>query len=406
MTESLFFIFILIASSIGFIVSMILLFGQSISTLGSKLLAGILLSMVITASGNSLALTDFYLQYPHYFKIFNWVTFCIGPLTYLYIRTVLNQSYRLFKKDLLLFIPALSYQIHRLSYDLLPIQEKLILVKRAIENRIEFVNEPEGLLPPGWIAIYRVTVLLVSIIAAFYLLINWHKKIYTQGLQIERNKQIYQFLWVAITLLFSGTIIVFIFTFIQVFSGYFMARLIVFSVALEIILICAYLFAQPKILYGMIGWIQLNEPIRSIENSTSNSTPVDEESEDDVSYISYHNGKNILTSIENHFLQNHPFTTIGYCLSDLSREINVPAYLVSAVINQEFDKNFNEFINDARIQYISTMRENDENFDKYSIEYIGTSLGFGSRTSFITAVKKRTGLLPKEYLASMSAQKA
>lgn len=364
------------------------------------------MSMVITASANSLLFTGFYIQYPGYFKIFNFLTFCVGPLTYLYIRTVLNQSFRLFKKDILLFIPALSYQIHRLPYDLMPYQEKLIFVKKALENRIEFVNEPEGLFPPGWIAIYRVTVLLVSIIAALRLLIQWHNKIYTQDHQIKRNKQIYRFLWVAVSLLFSGTIIIFIFTFIQVFSGQFISRLIVFSLAIEIILICTYLLAQPKILYGMIGWIQLNEPIRSIENTTSNSTAVEEESEEDVSYISYHNGKNILTSIENNFLQNHPFTTIGYCLSDLSREINVPAYLVSAVINQEFDKNFNEFINDARIQYISTMRENDESFDKYSIEYIGTSLGFGSRTSFITAVKKRTGLLPKEYLANMSAQKA
>lgn len=401
MSDSQLFIFIVIASTIGFIVSMILWFGQSISNLGSKLLAGILLCMVITALGNTLAFTGFYILYPDYFKVFNMLTFCIGPLTYLYIRTVLNQSYRLSKKDILLFIPAFSYQIHRLSYDLLPYQEKINFVKKALVNRMEFVNEPEGLFPPGWVAIYRVTVLLVSIIAALYLLINWHKKIYTQGYQIERNKQIYKFLWVAISLLFSGTIIVFIFTFIQVFSGHFIARLIVFSVALEILLICAYLFAQPKILYGMIGWIQLPEPIRSIESTTSLPANLEEESKEEVNYISYHNGKNILTSIENHFLQNHPFTTIGYCLADLSKEINVPAYLVSAVINQEFDKNFNEFINDARIQYIAKMKETDENFEKYSIEYIGTSLGFGSRTSFITAVKKRTGMLPKEYLASL-----
>lgn len=401
MSDSQLFLFIVIASTIGFIVSMILWFGQSISNLGSKLLAGILLCLVITALGNTLPFTGFYIQYPDYFKVFNMLTFCIGPLTYLYIRTVLNQSYRLFKKDILLFIPAFSYQIHRLSYDLLPYQEKVNIVKKALVNRMEFVNESEGLFPPGWVAIYRVTVLLVSILAAFYLLINWHKKIYTKGHQIERNKQIYKFLWVAITLLFSGTIILFIFTFIQVFSGHFIARLIVFSVALEILLICAYLFAQPKILYGMIGWIQLSEPLRSIENTTTNGKEEEGESEEEVTYVSYHNGKNILTSIENHFLQNHPFTTIGYCLSDLSKEINVPVYLVSAVINQEFDKNFNEFINDARFEYLNVMRQNDPNFDKYSIEYIGTALGFGSRTSFITAVKKRTGLLPKEYLSSI-----
>lgn len=402
MTDSLFFILILIASTIGFIVSMILLFGQSISTLGSKLLAGILLSMVITASGNSLAFTTFYLQHPNYFKVFNWATFCVGPLTYLYIRTVLNQSYRLYRKDFLIFIPAFIYQIHRLAFDVLPYQEKLVFVKKALQNRIDFVNEPEGILPPGWIAIFRVTVLLISITAALLLLNNWHKKIYNQNHQIERNKQIYRFLWFTISLILFGTITVVIFTFIQVFSGQFMSRLIVISVSVEILLICSYLFAQPKILYGMIGWIQLTEPVRSLENY--NPTPKDMEEEtidEEVNHLSYYNGKNILTSIENHFLQNQPFTKIGYCLSDLSREINVPTYLVSALINQEFDKNFNEFINDARFEYLKIMGQNDPNFDKYSIEYIGTTLGFGSRTSFITAVKKRTGLLPKEFLASI-----
>ncbi|MHA8053882.1 helix-turn-helix domain-containing protein [Aquirufa sp. OSTEICH-129A] len=400
MSDLSLFIYLILASTIGLVVSLILVFGQSISTLSSKLLAGILFCLVILSTGNSLTLTHFLYDYPQFFKTYTWSAFCLGPLLYLYIRTVLNQSYKLFWKDLWLFVPVLLYQIHRLPFDLLKKEEKYLIVKNALSNRMVFFNESEGLLPPGWIAIIRIIVLVISTFACLKLLTNWHKKIYDASLQIERNKQIYRFLWVTMILMTSGTIIVAIFTFIQVLTGMFMARLIILVISSEILLICGYLFTQPKILYGMIGWIQMEEPIRSLEETSTKNEELKPETED-TNYISYYRGKNILNSIEIHFKNNHPFTTIGYSLSDLSKEINVPAYLVSAVINQEFDKNFNEFINDARFEYLNTMRENDVNFDKYSIEYIGTAIGFGSRTSFITAIKKRTGLLPKEYLAGV-----
>lgn len=395
------FIYIILTSTIGLVVSMILIFGQTITSLGSKLLSAILLCLVIISTGNSLTLTNILFEYPQLFKTYTWAAFCLGPLTYLYVRTVLNQSYKLRWRDLLLFIPVFLYQIHRLPYDLLSREEKLIIVKKALSNRIHFINESEGLLPSGWLAIIRILVLVISIIAALNLLANWHKKIYNAKLQIERNKQIYRFLWVAMLLMTSGTLIVAIFTFLQVFKGLFMARIIVCVISSEILLICGYLFTQPKILYGMIGWIQLDEPIRSLEESTNKREDLKLETEE-INYISFYQGRSILNSIENHFKKNRPFTKIGYSISDLSKEINIPVYLVSSVINQEFDKNFNEFINDARFEYLNVLRQNDSNFDKYSIEYIGTTLGFGSRTSFISAVKKRTGLLPKEYLTSTS----
>ncbi|RXK48817.1 helix-turn-helix domain-containing protein [Aquirufa rosea] len=394
------FIFTILSSSIGLVVSIILFFGQDIATLSSKILSAILFCLVILTVGNSLTLSTILYDYPQFFKTYTWAAFCIGPLFYLYVRTVLNQSYKLYWKDSFMFIPALLYQVHRLPFDILSRAEKLVIVKRALSNRIEFIQEAEGLLPPGWLPIIRILVLLISMFAALILLLRRRKKIFESKIQIERNKQIYRFLWVSMGLIFIGTLLVAIITFLQFIKGIFLAKMIVFVISCEILFICIYLFTQPKILYGMIGWIQMDEPVKSLQNTTFTTDQKSVEN-DDITYVSHYHGISILNSIETHFRENHPFTTIGYCLADLSREINVPAYLVSTVINQEFDKNFNEFVNDARFEYLKIMRLTDQNFDKYSIEYIGNSLGFGSRTSFISAVKKRTGLLPKEYLANI-----
>ncbi|MDE5796934.1 MAG: AraC family transcriptional regulator, partial [Muribaculaceae bacterium] len=70
---------------------------------------------------------------------------------------------------------------------------------------------------------------------------------------------------------------------------------------------------------------------------------------------------------------------------------------VSQVINEMFDGNFNKFLNEYRIQE-ACIRLND--FEKYgmlTIEGIGKSLGFKSRSNFVTTFKKIVGLTPSEF---------
>jgi AraC-like DNA-binding protein len=103
------------------------------------------------------------------------------------------------------------------------------------------------------------------------------------------------------------------------------------------------------------------------------------------------------SSIENHFKNNKPFLAAGYKIKDLSQELNVPIYLISSFINQEYGKNFNELINDYRVDYVAEVLKESPDSQNFTLEAIAKSAGFNSRNTFIGAVKKKSGLTPSSY---------
>lgn len=70
---------------------------------------------------------------------------------------------------------------------------------------------------------------------------------------------------------------------------------------------------------------------------------------------------------------------------------------VSQLIHERYGCNFNSFLNEYRIK-VACKRMNDlAHYGNYTIEAISLSVGFRSRTSFVTSFKRITGLTPSEY---------
>ncbi|MHA8064286.1 helix-turn-helix transcriptional regulator [Aquirufa aurantiipilula] len=291
--------------------------------------------------------------------------------------------------------------LNRIPFYLLSQQEKKDFIQNIYQNYSLYFLEPEGLLPTGWAPAIRFVFLITITSATLFELFYKRRKIFDILFQIGKNKEIYRFQLLVTSILFFGIIASFVGVILQLKMHIDGNRLIVVSIWIELIIISLYLFAQPKILYGITGWVQEQESVKSIDETNHSNTLGVEEDDENIDYITIHRGRNILKTIDEHFRLNHPYTKIGYTITDLSKEINIPVYLISVVINQEFGNNFNEFVNDARVSYLKTWKKSDSNFDNYSIEYIGNAVGFASRTSFIAAVKKRTGLLPKDYLIQL-----
>ena len=70
---------------------------------------------------------------------------------------------------------------------------------------------------------------------------------------------------------------------------------------------------------------------------------------------------------------------------------------VSQVINENFKKNFNTLLNEYRINEACRRLLDLTHYGNYTIEAIGESVGFGSRSTFMTTFKKITGLTPSEF---------
>jgi AraC-like DNA-binding protein len=102
--------------------------------------------------------------------------------------------------------------------------------------------------------------------------------------------------------------------------------------------------------------------------------------------------------LENHLVVNSPYRKTGYTISDLSNEVSIPSYLLSAFINQEYGKNFNELINEYRVDFFLDLVKQPDANSQYKLEALGKEAGFNTRASFIRAVKKKTGLTPSDFV--------
>lgn len=83
-------------------------------------------------------------------------------------------------------------------------------------------------------------------------------------------------------------------------------------------------------------------------------------------------------------------------LYDLSKKIGISSRALSNCINKEMGINFNEWVNNYRVDAALKMLEDPDKIN-FSIEGIGEDSGFKSRSAMYAAFKKKTGFSPGHY---------
>ena len=377
---------------LGLLTALILFWTNRENILAARLLAGVLIAISILLVGNSLYLTNYFLKFPHLYRLVSAISFCIGPLSFLYVRTSLTQSYRLQKKDLLFFIPAILYQLNRIPFVLLDKPSKLLVIQKALTETKNIAGEPEGWLPVGWAAIFRIIVGMSFILAQLIILSKWKLQLKKVPDILNANMEQIKWLnWYTVVMLITYGVLL-LEMFLHLLGSYTLGFILVLTIGLNILFIAIYLFTKPTILYGMKGWIHSTTDEATVLISTESVKPIAKRT-----FLSATEGKEYKQIIESHFAEKNPFCMPGYSLRDLSLGVNIPVYQLSAFINQEYGKNFSEWINDHRFLFLQKMVAENGDFHLYTFEALGKMAGFNSRTSFISAIKKRTGKTPSEY---------
>lgn len=91
-----------------------------------------------------------------------------------------------------------------------------------------------------------------------------------------------------------------------------------------------------------------------------------------------------------------PYLNSSLTINELADLMQTNQKYLSVVINDCFSKNFFSFINEYRVkEAIELLKTNIG--AQYSIEGVGKSVGFHSRSTFISAFKKHTNFTPSEY---------
>ncbi len=83
-------------------------------------------------------------------------------------------------------------------------------------------------------------------------------------------------------------------------------------------------------------------------------------------------------------------------LTFLSNKFKISESYLSQLINHNLDKNYNDFINELRVEYVKELLKNKD-YSKYTITALGLESGFNSKTNFYSVFKKHTGKTPNQY---------
>ena len=87
---------------------------------------------------------------------------------------------------------------------------------------------------------------------------------------------------------------------------------------------------------------------------------------------------------------------------NVAKKIKTNTSYLSKVINAHYQKNFNTYINDLRINFALLKLKEDTRFRQYTIQSISEEIGYKSADSFTKYFKKRTSLLPSVYIKKLN----
>ncbi len=169
----------------------------------------------------------------------------------------------------------------------------------------------------------------------------------------------------------------------------------IFIMLVGVIAICLYLFVHPEILYG------------SFLTRSKSSSKAKIRSSESGQYDWLPSGTNIqdyCTKLENFMQLEKPFLKKRISLALIANETDIPAHLISAILNKHYGKSFSDFINEYRINHILARIKDDSNWDQLTMEGIALEAGFSSRTGFYAAFKKLTGKSPGVYLSGIALE--
>jgi len=105
------------------------------------------------------------------------------------------------------------------------------------------------------------------------------------------------------------------------------------------------------------------------------------------------------------FETSKKFTSKDMSLGMLAAQLNTNTKYLSEIINRHKQKNFNSYINELRINYITEKIKTEPNYLNYKVSYLAEEAGFSSHSTFTTVFKTVVGVSPIMFVEFVKNQK-
>jgi AraC-like DNA-binding protein len=313
-------------------------------------------------------------------------------VVYLYVRTSINDTTSLYKKDLVHLIPSfiIVFAIFFRNTNL-----KSGEVYFLIHEEISLKN-PSEFLRIIFLFGFRL------VLNIFYIILSWKLIIKATANKIQPlNLIIKNWLIFFVSLLsffFISNVIFFIYTIINHLppSNLFDNTFMVFLISLVIFSLIFYIIKHPTILYGQLTVI-VKSAIDSIVIQQKVDSPIVLENNSSYSLLTAEQILNYTRSFQNFVAANKPYLDTELTITKFANDINIPLHHCSYFLNNVLHLSFRDYVNQFRVNHF--INEYPNKVAKMTIESMAEKAGFKNRSTFNIAFKKETGLTPSDYFS-------
>ncbi len=110
--------------------------------------------------------------------------------------------------------------------------------------------------------------------------------------------------------------------------------------------------------------------------------------------------EDILSKIQK-FEENMEFLEPNITTTSLAIQFKTNSKYISRIINTYKEKNFTNYINDLRLEYVIEELKTNKKFRNYTIKAIANEIGFNTTEAFSKYFHKKTGLYPSYFIKKM-----
>ena len=299
---------------------------------------------------------------------------CIPPFLYLFVHDLLStKKIRSTVIGLHFLIPVL-YLASQWGYLSAPLAVKYNAYIGAYHPDLPFAASPPGMnYSYHWIKDQFHWIILVSMIGymiAFGKVLNAYGK--------DRQSKVGKYVFSRTTLLVMSILILLFLGIHLLYTNDLGDHLLVLFQGGGFFLFTAFIFTESR--FFQKGW--LLEKYQSIR------------------------GSNALEFSQIEAIANDPnhFENPKLNLTEFAQLLGVNTNYISQLINSETGLNFNRYLNQKRVLE-AARRLQDDRFKAYTVEGIGQSVGFHSKSSFYAAFKEQWGCSPAAYRKNQAPSK-
>lgn len=320
--------------------------------------------------------------------------YLIGPVIYFYVQSLLNPSFRFGKKEWLQLMPGLLYLLYSV---IMLVTDKLVL------HEYYFLASGAD---PDFDTWYQLTG-FVSMLIYFFLSLRYYHLFRKLMVQVISYAGSVTFRWIR-NFLFAFLVMLGFRLLFFILGEYFDLAykglwwyFLVFGILFYYIAITGYANSiETRVPFRTKGagspsiWL-LPVSIRQQEAITEEAEVISVEpvfkKQADEQLAGWK--EKILALMQQQKVYEDPELS----LATVAKELKTNPAVISKTINQGFEQNFNDFVNQFRINAVKKMLDAGE-YKKQTLLGIAFDSGFNSKATFNRAFKKATGLSPKEWL--------